>query len=586
MLTCSHAARGFMQIGKYTLGRLIGQGGAGSVYESQHPLLARPVAIKLMHTNDATARSEFLREAQTVAALSHPHIVNILDVDEHQGQPFLVMEMVDRSLADLLSQGALPFAQAVALLLPLLDGLTYAHNQGVIHCDLKPANVLLRADQSPVLADFGLALKARTKPGELVGTPEYMAPEQFRSETLDVRTDIYALGAMLYEMLTSRLPFTGDVTAIIHGHLNLVPAPPSQHNLALTDQIDRLILQMLAKNPTHRPQTITELETRLRQLAAAAAVAQPRIATRQTISVAGQAVLPPPQVSPLQASPAMPRIGLQQWWPLLIVLALVGIGSAMFTLAQTVPPMPPAADTSATVSVAGAAATSELEPLQLRQLRAAPMFDQYKASNTLDFSYGSVTWEDDPNSILFVGNIRNDSGGVRERINVKIELLNASGGILAASDSYLDRSYLIDGEVAPFSLYFTGEAVPTTQFDSYRILVHGEMLSNFTQNYVVRDNLQITVMEVGKSSFGNDPVVRGNLLNNNNTAISYPKITVVFYNEAGQVIGVTDTYARTAGSASLLAAQSSASFETNIVVLTERDPVSYILYAEANRPSQ
>src|SRR5215218_1470890 len=276
-------------LGKYTLGALLGQGGMGAVYRSHHPLLNRPVAIKVMLANiaaDPQAHQRFLREAQVVAVLSHPNIVNIFDVDVQDGQPYIVMDFAPGgSLAARLLSGPLSLDETLRLAIPLADALAYAHSQGLIHRDLKPANVLLRPDDSPVLADFGLARPISvdsaaqiTATGALMGTLAYMAPEQFSGRPADARTDIYAFGVMLYEMLTGRVPFEGDSAQIMYGHLQQPPAPLRRLNPALPDAIERLVLRMLEKNPDMRPQSAAELAAELRALQSAGAAIGPTVA--------------------------------------------------------------------------------------------------------------------------------------------------------------------------------------------------------------------------------------------------------------------------------------------------------------------
>ena len=276
-------------LGKYTLGALLGQGGMGAVYRSHHPLLNRPVAIKVMLANiaaDPQAHQRFLREAQVVAVLSHPNIVNIFDVDVQDGQPYIVMDFAPGgSLAARLQAGPIALDETLRLAIPLADALAYAHSQGLIHRDLKPANVLLRPDGSPVLADFGLArpiigdsAAQITATGAVMGTLAYMAPEQFSGQPADARSDIYAFGVMLYEMLTGRVPFQGDSAQIMYGHLQQQPAPPRQLNPALPDAIERLILRLLAKNPDMRPQSAAELAAELRALQSTGAAIGPTMA--------------------------------------------------------------------------------------------------------------------------------------------------------------------------------------------------------------------------------------------------------------------------------------------------------------------
>ena len=249
LVTLSFGSEGALTqtLGKYTLGALLGQGGMGAVYRSHHPLLNRPVAIKVMLANiaaDPQAHQRFLREAQVVAVLSHPNIVNIFDVDVQDGQPYIVMDFAPGgSLAARLQAGPIALDETLRLAIPLADALAYAHGQGLIHRDLKPANVLLRPDGSPVLADFGLArpiigdsAAQITATGAVMGTLAYMAPEQFSGRPADARADMYAFGVMLYEMLTGRVPFEGDSAQIMYGHLQQPPPPPRQLNPALPDR--------------------------------------------------------------------------------------------------------------------------------------------------------------------------------------------------------------------------------------------------------------------------------------------------------------------------------------------------------------
>ncbi|MBC8074901.1 MAG: serine/threonine protein kinase, partial [Chloroflexales bacterium] len=254
-------------VGKYVLGALLGQGGMGAVYQSHHPQLDRAVAIKMIvGGGDQQAQQRFLREAQLVANLAHPNIVRIFDIDTHAGQPYIVMDFVEGgSLASRLSTGALPLAQALPILIPLADALAYAHGQGIIHRDLKPANVLLRHDGSPVLADFGIARTMQadsaaqlTATGAVLGTVAYMAPEQVRGQA-DARSDIYALGVLIYETLSGRRPFEGDTAQILLGHLQQQPAPLRSLAPRLPGSIELLVARMLAKDPAQRPQHVADV---------------------------------------------------------------------------------------------------------------------------------------------------------------------------------------------------------------------------------------------------------------------------------------------------------------------------------------
>src|SRR4051812_11172673 len=340
-------------LGKYTLGALLGQGGMGAVYRSHHPLLNRPVAIKVMLANiaaDPQAHQRFLREAQVVAVLSHPNIVNIFDVDVQDGQPYIVMDFASSgSLAARLQAGPIGLGETLRLAIPLADALAYAHGQGLIHRDLKPANVLLRPDGSPVLADFGLARPAVadsaaqiTATGAVMGTLAYMAPEQFSGRPADARADLYAFGVMLYEMLTGRVPFAGDSAQIMYGHLQQPPPHPRQLNPALPDPIERLILRLLEKNPDMRPQSAAELAAELRALQSAGAAIGPTVALANALPAtalvqpSGSSAFAPNVAIPPATESSRPR-----WaWPLiggaLLLLALAcSAGGVLFVTRST-----------------------------------------------------------------------------------------------------------------------------------------------------------------------------------------------------------------------------------------------------------
>lgn len=560
-----------MQIGKYTLGALIGQGGAGSVYESTHPLLNRPVAIKIINTNDADARRAFLREARTVAALSHPHIITIFDVDEDQGQPFMVMERLAASLADRVAQGPIPHDAAIALLLPVLGALAYAHRQQLIHRDLKPANVLLRADGAAVLADFGLAQPASQQPTALMGTPEYMAPEQLHNQPLDARADIYALGVLLFEMLTGRLPFTGDVTTVIRGHLTAQPPTPSSIQPGVPPQLDALVMRMLAKSPANRPQTVDEVESALQQLARPQA-APPTIVLRPAAGA---------------AAPAARRVTLApRQIALVAVLALIGVvGLALLgSSARDDQRAGGSSPLGITAGDAGARPTTALDPLALRQLAQAPMAGAEPAFNTADYSVAGVTSESDPNAIRFIGDLRNETPRAQTNLRVTVELLNAAGGVIGSVTGGADLQVVPPGGTTPFYVLFYEDEVPQSQFEGYRISVTSDEDPTHALGYYVYWELRAEVAEVGESRFGNSPVVRGTFYNDRSTAVRFPKIFVAFYDSDNRMVGRADTYADTPGSDNTLAAESSAPFETVLATMTGRGAASYVLYIEATNP--
>jgi serine/threonine-protein kinase len=275
-------------ISKVEIQELLGRGGMAEVFLGRHTTLNRPVAVKVMMSHlseDDDLMGRFIAEAQAVAGMRHPNIVQVFDFDILDEQPYIVMELLDGpSLKDYLQglrkqEKALP-DQVIARLIGLLSAaLDYAHSRGIVHRDIKPANVVLRSDTGtidpdsplppdvePILTDFGVARiadsGAQTASGALIGTPAYMSPEQARGMSIDKRTDIYALGVMLYEMLAGRLPFEGETQAsILLKHITEIPQPLpfAESRPAVQAVIDRA----LAKDPVLRYQTAGALSTAL-----------------------------------------------------------------------------------------------------------------------------------------------------------------------------------------------------------------------------------------------------------------------------------------------------------------------------------
>ncbi len=210
---------------RYRLDAQIGRGGMGVVYRATDLELMREVAVKVISENSsADARQRLIREARAAAALNHPNIISVYDVGEENGTPFFVMELVHGS--NLNKKGGLELSRIVELATQICAALEHAHANEIVHRDLKPDNVLISGNSSTVkLADLGLALPgygARiSRAGLVVGTPSYMAPEQAMGQKVDARTDLYALGVLLYELTTGRLPFTGeDPLTVVSQHVH------------------------------------------------------------------------------------------------------------------------------------------------------------------------------------------------------------------------------------------------------------------------------------------------------------------------------------------------------------------------------
>lgn len=264
------------RIGHYILEQQIGQGGMASVYRGQHPTLQRNVAIKLMHqhlTYDPDARARFLREARAVAGLRHPHIVTVYDFGEDQTRQYIVMELFSGgSLRDLLrAEARLHPYYALTITAQLADALGHAHRHGLIHRDVKPANVLFTttAHDQAVLTDFGIVRVwgdgHHTAEGAVIGTPAYMSPEVILGKPPENASDLYALGIMLFEMLTGDVPYRGaSPMATMFAH---VKEPlPDLAALNLPDEIAHLLARLLAKEPAQRPPSGSDVATTIRRL--------------------------------------------------------------------------------------------------------------------------------------------------------------------------------------------------------------------------------------------------------------------------------------------------------------------------------
>ena len=249
----------------------IGEGGMGVVYLAKHVELPKRFAIKSLSkalSRDANFRKRFYEEAQKQALLDDPNIVQVTDFFEEEGQFFLVMEYVDgQDLSHVIrSRGKLPQSEVLSIFQDILKGLGFAHEKGIVHRDMKPSNVLIDKSGRARIMDFGIAIlrgaaeKRLTAVGTPVGTPWYMSPEQIeRPHEVDQRTDIYALGIVLYEMLTGNVPFDGETDFSIHYQQVKSPAPdPRQKNSEITDEMAQIVLKAMAKDPSERFQNCSE----------------------------------------------------------------------------------------------------------------------------------------------------------------------------------------------------------------------------------------------------------------------------------------------------------------------------------------
>ena len=253
--------------GRYQVKKFLGEGGKKKVYLVRDTLLDRDVAFALIKTEklDDATRIRVSREARAMGRLGdHPNIVTIHDMEDHEGQPYIVIPVMPggdvEGLIEKAPEHRLPIEQAVAIAKAICRGLEYAHGKGIIHRDIKPGNVWLSVDGTAKIGDFGLAvavdLPRLTQSGMMVGTVTYMPPEQAMGGKLTNKADLYSLGAMLYEMVTGRPPFVGDDSvAIIGQHINTPPVSPMWHRADLPPALETLILQLLEKDPEKRPES-------------------------------------------------------------------------------------------------------------------------------------------------------------------------------------------------------------------------------------------------------------------------------------------------------------------------------------------
>jgi serine/threonine-protein kinase len=264
------------QLGNFIIEDLIGEGGMGSVYRARQPAMQRDVALKVIHLDMPQVDSErfqerFTREAELIAGLEHIHIVPVFDYGLADHLAYLAMRlMTGGTLADLIQGQPLSLERAVEVTGQITQALTYAHAKGVIHSDLKPANIMLDDSGNVQLTDFGLAkmISGRQDASydHISGTPAYMAPEQLRGEITDQRADVYSLGLIVYLMLTGTRPFdapSSEIVTVIYQHLHLQPEPPRKFNPAVPPAVERVVMRALEKQPQDRQASAAEFMAEL-----------------------------------------------------------------------------------------------------------------------------------------------------------------------------------------------------------------------------------------------------------------------------------------------------------------------------------
>ncbi len=344
--------------GRYELDGVVGRGGMAEVYRARDIRLDRVVAVKTLREDlarDQTFQARFRREAQSAASLNHPSIVAVYDTGEDTAGPapvpYIVMEYVDgRTVRDLMrdDRRLLP-ERALEITDGVLRALDYSHRNGIVHRDIKPANVMVTRTGEIKVMDFGIARAVSdaqatmTQTAQVIGTAQYLSPEQARGERVDARSDLYSAGCLLYEQLTGRPPFTGDSpVAIAYQHVTENPVPPSRVDPEIPEWADAIVLKAMAKDPANRYQTAGEMRADIQRGLAGMPVNAPTAGSYQrTQRMGGPAMVPGPgrYGSPTSAIPAYqygpPGEGYddgqggKRWWPwilgLLVVLAVVGV---------------------------------------------------------------------------------------------------------------------------------------------------------------------------------------------------------------------------------------------------------------------
>jgi serine/threonine-protein kinase len=308
---------------RYELEELVGTGGMSSVFRAHDRLLDRKVALKILHqqySDDDEYVERFRREARSVAALSHPNIVTVIDRGEHEGRQFIVFEYVDgENLKRLIERrGPAPVATALQLGMEIARGLSFAHQQGLVHRDVKPQNVLLNGDGGAKVTDFGIARSldvqhGMTQTGTVLGTSDYIAPEQAQGQRVDAHTDVYSLGVVLYELLTSEVPFPGEnFVAVAMRHINEPPPPIRDKRPDVPPRVEAAVHKAMAKRPEDRFATMADLCGELEACLA-------------ELETAGT------QLAPTVAAPRRTarRRGPSPWPVLLVIVALIAIAAVV-----------------------------------------------------------------------------------------------------------------------------------------------------------------------------------------------------------------------------------------------------------------
>jgi len=327
--------------GRYRIVRKLGMGGMANVYLAEDEVLGRRVAIKILndrHAGDDQFVERFRREAKNAASLSHPNIVSIYDRGEAEGTYYIAMEYLDgRSLKELIvARGPAPIHLAVDYARQILAALRFAHRHGIVHRDIKPHNVLVDGEGRLKVTDFGIAragASQMTEAGSIIGTAQYLSPEQAKGASVDQTSDLYSVGVVLYELLTGVVPFSGDTPVeIAMKHLSTVPEPPSSKRADIPRDLDMVVMRALAKDPSERYQSAEEMDADLRRInrgvaispvteeAATAIISRP---PAEVTAITSHAPRPPAPYAPPAAYYDYDEPPRRTIWPWIVALLFV-----------------------------------------------------------------------------------------------------------------------------------------------------------------------------------------------------------------------------------------------------------------------
>jgi serine/threonine-protein kinase len=386
--------------GRYELGELLGRGGMAEVRKGTDVRLGRTVAVKRLRTDlaaDATFQARFRREAQSAASLNHPAIVSVYDTGEEfdegpdghgVAQPYIVMEYVaGRTLRDILREGRkiLP-ERALEITSGVLSALDYSHRAGIVHRDIKPGNVMLTPAGDVKVMDFGIARavsdsqSTMTQTAAVVGTAQYLSPEQARGETVDSRSDVYSTGCLLYELLTGRPPFVGDSpVAVAYQHVRENPVPPSQIEEDLDPEVDAIVMKALAKRVEDRYQSAAAMRADIDRYLAGKPVEAPTVVGAAAVE-APTSVLAAASTPPAAEETAVQQPDNRKRRRVVALLALLLLALIILAIIFVPKLFPTAAPQQSVPTITGLTRTAAVQALRSQQLKVGHVTKQPSSS--------------------------------------------------------------------------------------------------------------------------------------------------------------------------------------------------------------